>query len=74
MSKVPPKRKGKGDPPKPEKATQTGNLEKGGNQELKPMNFKVPAEFRKEFRTYASELDISMVELLRRCFDAYKSK
>lgn len=62
----------KGTPPKEEEASR--NLTKPSNQELKPLNFKVAAEFKKDFKLYALEHDISMVELLQRAFKFYKSK
>lgn len=37
-----------------------------------PLNFKVPAQFRKEFKTIALEDDLKLNELLYRCFEAYK--
>lgn len=37
-----------------------------------PLNFKVPAQFRREFKTIALEDDLKLNELLYRCFEAYK--
>lgn len=37
------------------------------------MNFKVPAAFKREFKTYATELDMTMVDLLQQCFYFYKN-
>jgi len=64
-------KKRKGSPPKEENASR--NLTKPTNQELKPLNFKVPAEFRKQYKQYALDHDITMVELLLRSFEYYKS-
>ncbi len=36
------------------------------------LNFKVPPAFRREFKTYAAEHDVSMADLLRACFESYK--
>ena len=47
----------------------TTNLD---TEELANMNFKVSASFRREFRTYASEHDMSMRELLEKSFNAFK--
>ncbi|GIV32412.1 MAG: hypothetical protein KatS3mg030_714 [Saprospiraceae bacterium] len=66
-----PKRATKGAPPAEDEAPV--NLKRSADQELKPMNFKVPAAFKREFKTYATELDMSMVELLQQCFYFYKS-
>lgn len=44
----------------------------GAGEELKGMNFKVPASFYKEFKVFAAERDMSMTELLKAAFDAYK--
>ena len=40
-------------------------------EELGPLNFAVPASFRREFKTYAATHDLKLNELLRRCFAAY---
>ncbi len=60
----------KGAPP-PEVEAST-NLTRTPDQELRPMNFKVPAEFKREFKSYATQMDISMVQLLTTCFEFYK--
>jgi hypothetical protein len=65
-----PKSRKKGIPPKIEDASQ--NLTKAPDQELKPLNFKVSAEFKHDFKLYALEHDMSMVELLAKCFESYK--
>ncbi len=54
----------KGSPPKEESASR--NLTKPTNDELKPLNFKIPASFKKEFKQYALDHDITMVELLQK--------
>lgn len=66
-----PQRSTKGVPP-PEIAAPT-NLSRSPDQELRPMNFKVSASFKREFKTYATELDMTMVDLLQQCFYYYKS-
>jgi hypothetical protein len=40
---------------------------------LKPLNFKVPAEFKREFKSYATQMDMSMVQLLQDCFEFYRN-
>jgi hypothetical protein len=45
------------------------------NQEqeaLAPLNFKVAREFRREFKTFASQHDMKMVELLQEGFRLVK--
>jgi hypothetical protein len=37
-----------------------------------PLNFRIPATFRREFRTYAATHDLKLNELLRLCFEAYR--
>ena len=71
MAKIPPPQKGtKGAPPT--QAETPGNLTIPDSAELSPLNFKVAPSFRREFKTYASRLDISMKELLERCFREYR--
>ncbi len=48
---LPPKRSKKGPPPPIEQTV--GNLEKPEPTSLKPLNFKVPAAFHREFKSYA---------------------
>jgi hypothetical protein len=64
----------KGTPPKLDEAPIRAdrNLDKTPNQEIVNINFKVPSEFRKEFKQYALSEGLSGVELFRRCFEEYK--
>ena len=39
-----------------------------------PMNFKVPAQFHREFKIYAVQHGMSMVELLQQSFQLMKSQ
>lgn len=41
-------------------------------EELTPLNFRIPASFRREFKTYAATHDFKLNELLRRCFESYR--
>lgn len=41
---------------------------------LAPLNFKVPREFRREFKTFASQHDMKMVELLHEGFRLVKER
>jgi hypothetical protein len=74
MAKIPPptKSKGKGTPP-PTSAT-VGNLDKSEPTRLTPLNFKVPAEFRREFKTYAAQHDLSLSKLLQESFRVLKER
>lgn len=44
-----------------------------GEGTLAPLNFRVPATFRREFKTYAAQHDLKLNELLRRSFEAYRT-
>ena len=39
---------------------------------LSPLNFRVPASFRREFKTYAAQHDMKLNELLRRSFEVFR--
>jgi hypothetical protein len=41
---------------------------------LTPLNFRISASFRREFRTYAATHDLKLNELLRLCFEAYRKQ
>jgi hypothetical protein len=43
----------------------------GGNV---PLNFRVSADLRRRFRTFAATHDLKLNELLRRAFDEYEQK
>lgn len=68
--KPPPAHKTKGEPPPPTQPSQ--NLTKPSPGGLKPLNFRVPAGFHQEFKTYAARHGISMLDLLQRSFASYK--
>lgn len=73
MAKIPPPKPAKskkGSPPTPQQAP--ANLDKSDPSDLKPLNFKVPAEFHREFKTYAATHAMSMLELLRQGFELVK--
>ncbi|MBY0504421.1 MAG: hypothetical protein K2X03_10950 [Bryobacteraceae bacterium] len=48
-------------------------LEKGGAAELTPMNFRVPETFHREFKLYAVQHGMSMVDLLQESFRRLKA-
>lgn len=66
-----PARKRKGPPPSDE--TTSTNLTKASDNDIVPMNFKVPAEFRKNMKQYAAELGISMTDLMITAVEEYKA-
>ena len=39
-----------------------------------PLNFRVPAVFRREFKTYAASHDLKLNELLVKCFESYRKQ
>jgi hypothetical protein len=47
------------------KATETGQ---------DPLNFRVPAAFRREFKTYAASHDLKLNELLVKSFESYRKQ
>jgi hypothetical protein len=57
-------------PPPPVASQQ--REERAGHAALKPLNFRIPADFRRAFKTYAARHDLKLNELLLRCFDAYR--
>ena len=62
----------KGAPPQ---MTQTvGNLDKPEPTVTVNMNFKVPPDFRREFKTYAAQHGISMLDLLQEGFRLIKAQ
>lgn len=50
-----------------------GNLDAPAAEELVPLNFRVPASFRKDYKiTTASSDGTDMVDVLRESFELYK--
>jgi len=73
MANIPAPAKGtKGKPPT--KVQTLDNLSRPEAGELKPLNFKVPSDFHRAFKTYAAAHDLSMVQLLREGFELVKAK
>lgn len=72
MAKAPPpaKRSFKGEPPAP--AAAPANLNRQPEDGMVLINFKVSAGFRREFKGFANEHDMSMTELLKQAFAAFK--
>ena len=63
---APPPPKGSGTKGTPEDLAPSANLAKKSPQESVPLNFRVPAEFRRDLKLEAAEKDISQLELLYR--------
>ena len=42
--------------------------------DLKPLNFKVPAEFHREYKTWAAANGTTMLEVLREGFELVKKQ
>ena len=66
----PPQRRGKGEPPP--QAAALDNLVRGESVRLKPLNFKVPADFHREFKTFAAMNGMSMLTVLVESFRLYR--
>jgi hypothetical protein len=67
MAKVPSPRKPTKGIPTPSMIT-LANLQKTESTELTPMNFRVPPEFHREYKVFAAQHGMSMVELLQESF------
>ena len=50
------------------------NLEKPPPLATETLNFKVTAEFKREFKVYAAAHDITMIQLLEEGYRLYKQK
>jgi HicB family len=75
MAKVPPPKKPKSTKGAPPPTVSTaGNLDKPEPVALVPLNFRVPSEFRKEFKIYAAQQGVPMNELVQKAFVALKDK
>jgi hypothetical protein len=50
-----------------------GKVSKLAGAGAEPLNFRVSADFRRDFKTYAAAHDLKLNELLVRSFAAYKA-
>ena len=71
------RKKSKGAVPSMEEASNNltvvdTNNEKEVREELRPLNFKVPTSFKKEYKQFALDNDLSLVDVLKLSFAAYK--
>jgi hypothetical protein len=55
-------------------AESSANPGREKGEHLVPLNFRIPASFRRAFKTYAAEHDLKLNELLRRCFEGYRQQ
>lgn len=71
----PPKRNrsNKGEPPKRE-SPKSLNLSKAPAAERVAMNFYVDPEFKREYKLFAAEHDLKLIDILRESFQLYKEQ
>lgn len=62
----------KGEPPT--STVSRSNLAKPEPNEIVPLNFKVPASFRRDFKHMAADYGITQSELLQRLFAAFRAR
>ena len=62
----------KGEPPKINETR--GNLTKPSANRLVALNFKIPAEFKKDFKITAATQGITQSELLQQAFQSWKAR
>ena len=72
MTKVPKKKNRLGTPPEAPAPNQE-NLRKSEGARRVQLNFDVSPEFKKEFKTFALDNELTMGELLILAFERYKS-
>lgn len=69
MARIPPPAR-KGEPPAMQETF--GNLDAPQAEELVPLNFKVPDAFRREYKIFAAQHGMTMVDALHESFDLLK--
>jgi hypothetical protein len=57
---------------RPVAVAQAPAVKPEGEGGLAPLNFRVQASFRREFKTYAAKHDLKLNELLRLSFETYR--
>ncbi len=60
-------------PTKKNKKTPNINILEPDNKNVLPIQFKLPAEFRREFKIYATERNMTMTQLFLKMFEFYKT-
>ncbi len=58
----------------PPQAITLPQQERGEKGALQPLNFRISADFRRSFKTYAARHDLKLNELLVRSFEAYRAQ
>jgi hypothetical protein len=71
-TKVPPPKKQREAPPPLEETPQ--NLEKTPPLDTETLNFKVKAEFKREYKVYAASRGMTMIDLLEQSYQIYKER
>ncbi len=71
-TKVPAPKKKREAPPQIEETPK--NLEKTPPLEAETLNFKVTADFKREYKVYAASRDMTMIELLQQSYQLYKDR
>ncbi len=67
-------KKGKLSMPPSKLAPKITNLSKKSSVECVTLNLRVPAEFRREVKLYATSKDMSIVDVMKSAFQAYKAQ
>lgn len=70
MIAPPPKKKNKEAPPVQEEVIN--NLNTSDPEQMVPLNFRVPASFRKDFKQTALDHDLTSVGLLYKLYEEHK--
>jgi hypothetical protein len=58
----------------PPQAIALPQQERRGQGALQPLNFRISADFRRSFKTYAARHDLKLNELLVRSFEVYRAQ
>ena len=73
INEKPPRKNRKGTPPSSEDTSNNlTNLPTKEVGKRKDLNFKVPSDFKKEFKNFATNNDLTMHDLLIKMFHFYK--
>lgn len=73
-TKVPPAPRRKREAPPPLEEPTSKNLEKTPPLDTETLNFKVTAEFKREYKVYAASRGMTMIELLEQSYQIYKER
>jgi hypothetical protein len=71
-TKVPPPKKQREAPPQLKETPE--NLEKKPPLDTETLNFKVAAEFKREYKVYAASRGMTMIDLLEQSYQIYKER